>query len=231
MPGVSNHGVLLLLQPCGTGPQRRAARLSGHDGRDRATIEGYTAHVVGGGTRFMVAYPCASPRLDLKLKTFNEGRGHQGRSQRRCTAGSTGLARSAIRIWNHTTARRKSWLALAARRRTRESNSARSATRSRKDPNPISSYVEVGMDALNTEALPDPLGRHYRRSCAQRTQGVQPQNGVRQPLRRPVGIEIQHLGLPVVAHLQGSPTLNCGPIPLRRILATTGTNLQGVASR
>ncbi|MFG2873948.1 GMC oxidoreductase [Streptomyces sp. NPDC048337] len=45
------------------------------DGQDRVTIEGYTAQVVGGGTQL---YGGVSPRFtpdDLRLRSFNEGRG------------------------------------------------------------------------------------------------------------------------------------------------------------
>lgn len=44
------------------------------NGRDKATLEGYTAQVVGGGTQLYGAVHLRFSKLDFKLKTFNEGR-------------------------------------------------------------------------------------------------------------------------------------------------------------
>ena len=44
------------------------------NGDDKATIEGYTAQVVGGGTQLYGAVHLRFTPLDFKLKTFNEGR-------------------------------------------------------------------------------------------------------------------------------------------------------------
>lgn len=44
------------------------------NGKDKATLEGYTAQVVGGGTQLYGAVHLRFTPLDFKLKTFNEGR-------------------------------------------------------------------------------------------------------------------------------------------------------------
>jgi choline dehydrogenase-like flavoprotein len=44
------------------------------DNRDRVTIEGYTAQVVGGGTQIYGAVSLRFTETDLRLKSFNEGR-------------------------------------------------------------------------------------------------------------------------------------------------------------
>jgi choline dehydrogenase-like flavoprotein len=44
------------------------------DGRDRATIEGYTAQVIGGGTQLYGAVSLRFTPMDFRLKSFNEGR-------------------------------------------------------------------------------------------------------------------------------------------------------------
>jgi choline dehydrogenase-like flavoprotein len=44
------------------------------DGSDRATIEGYTAQVVGGGTQLYGGVSLRFSPVDLRLKSFNEGR-------------------------------------------------------------------------------------------------------------------------------------------------------------
>ncbi len=46
----------------------------GQDGRDRATIEGYTAQVVGGGTQLYGGVSFRFTPTDLQLRSFNEGR-------------------------------------------------------------------------------------------------------------------------------------------------------------
>jgi choline dehydrogenase-like flavoprotein len=47
----------------------------GTDGRDRATIEGYTAQVVGGGTQLYGGVSLRFTPTDLRLQSFNAGRG------------------------------------------------------------------------------------------------------------------------------------------------------------
>jgi choline dehydrogenase-like flavoprotein len=44
------------------------------DGRDRATLEGYTAQVVGGGTQLYGGVSLRFTPTDFRLKSFNEGR-------------------------------------------------------------------------------------------------------------------------------------------------------------
>ncbi|HEY0707580.1 MAG TPA: GMC family oxidoreductase, partial [Polyangia bacterium] len=44
----------------------------GADGRDRATIEGYTAQVVGGGTQIYGGVSLRFTPTDLRLKSFND---------------------------------------------------------------------------------------------------------------------------------------------------------------
>jgi choline dehydrogenase-like flavoprotein len=46
----------------------------GADGRDRATIEGYTAQVVGGGTQLYGGVSLRFTPIDLRLQSFNAGR-------------------------------------------------------------------------------------------------------------------------------------------------------------
>ncbi len=46
----------------------------GADGQDRATIEGYTAQVIGGGTQLYGAVSLRFAPMDFELKSFNENR-------------------------------------------------------------------------------------------------------------------------------------------------------------
>src|SRR2546421_727925 len=46
----------------------------GADGKDRATIEGYTAQVVGGGTQLYGGVSLRFTPTDLRLQSFNAGR-------------------------------------------------------------------------------------------------------------------------------------------------------------
>src|SRR5688572_9060391 len=46
----------------------------GPDGRDRATVEGYTCQVVGGGTQLYGGVSLRFTATDLRLASFNESR-------------------------------------------------------------------------------------------------------------------------------------------------------------
>ncbi|HZA17467.1 MAG TPA: hypothetical protein VE645_11355 [Pseudonocardiaceae bacterium] len=103
----------------------------GDDGLDRATIEGYTAQVVGGGTQLYGGVSLRFTPDDFRLASFNEGRTDlrddpTGDVQREAATG-----RSATTSWNRTTARPRTSSASTALARGSSSRRRRSTTRLR----------------------------------------------------------------------------------------------------
>ncbi|MFI9201184.1 GMC oxidoreductase [Streptomyces sp. NPDC053048] len=127
------------------------------DGADRVTIEGYTAQVVGGGTQL---YGGVSPRFtpdDLRLRSFNEGRGDL-----RGDPGGDVLREA--RDWPVDYAALEPYYTRAEElvgiNGTWEGQAKTpSADRYQPplEPNPISAYAAAGMDALGMRRYRTPL--------------------------------------------------------------------------
>ncbi|MEC4017868.1 GMC family oxidoreductase [Streptomyces sp. H27-D2] len=127
------------------------------DGRDRVTIEGYTAQVVGGGTQL---YGGVSPRFtpeDLRLRSFNEGR-----TDLREDPG--GEVRREARDWPVDYAELEPYYTRAeqlvgvngswdGQLKTPSADHYQPPL----SPNPISSYVAAGMDASGMRRYRTPL--------------------------------------------------------------------------
>ncbi|GHC32315.1 GMC oxidoreductase [Streptomyces cinnamoneus] len=127
------------------------------DGADRVTIEGYTAQVVGGGTQL---YGGVSPRFtpdDLRLRSFNEGRGDL-----RADPGGDVLREA--RDWPVDYAALEPYYTRAEEligiNGTWEGQ-AKTPSADRYQPplapNPISAYAAAGMDALGMRRYRTPL--------------------------------------------------------------------------
>lgn len=127
------------------------------DGRDYVTIEGYTAQVVGGGT---VHYGSVSLRfapLDFQLKSFNEGRTDLG-------ADPNGDIQREARDWPFDYDAIEPYYVLAERlighngsRENQFKPFSEVNYQTPLEPNPISRFVEVGMDALGMPRYRTPL--------------------------------------------------------------------------
>ncbi len=127
------------------------------DGLDRATIEGYTAQVIGGGTQLYGAVSLRFTPMDFELRSFNEGRndieqdpaGDVQREARDWPISYDDLepyyvkAEHLIGI-NGTTANQKKFFSEDSYQQPLSTN-------------PISSIVETGMDALGMERYRTPL--------------------------------------------------------------------------
>ena len=72
--GVANHGAAYFSSHVEPDLNDEPHIYRGADGRDRATIEGYTAQVVGGGTQLYGGVSLRFTPLDFRLRSFNEGR-------------------------------------------------------------------------------------------------------------------------------------------------------------
>jgi choline dehydrogenase-like flavoprotein len=74
IPGLANSGVSYYSSHVEPDINDEPHVYRGHAGQDYATIEGYTAQVVGGGTQLYGAVSLRFTPTDLQLKTFNESR-------------------------------------------------------------------------------------------------------------------------------------------------------------
>lgn len=74
IPGVVNQGEAFYSSHVEPDINDEPHIYRGADGQDRATIEGYTAQVVGGGTQLYGGVSLRFTPTDLRLQTFNAGR-------------------------------------------------------------------------------------------------------------------------------------------------------------
>ncbi|MFF9803209.1 hypothetical protein ACF1G3_38210 [Streptomyces rochei] len=173
------------------------------DGQDRVTIEGYTAQVAGGGTQL---YGGVSPRFtpdDLRLRSFNEGRGDL-----RDDPG--GEVRREARDWPVDYATLEPYYGKAEELVGIKGTWAGQAKTPSADhcqpplePNPISAYAAVGMDALGMLRYRTPLAVITRDHAPSSRTVPQDRESIKTAfvnlVRGPAGSEVQHLGLPPCA--------------------------------
>ncbi|MFM6896869.1 MAG: NAD(P)-binding protein, partial [Microcystis panniformis] len=74
VPGMANQGVAFYSSHVEPDINDEPHIYRGPDGKDRATIEGYTAQVVGGGTQLYGGVSLRFTPTDLRLQSFNAGR-------------------------------------------------------------------------------------------------------------------------------------------------------------
>lgn len=129
----------------------------GADGLDRATIEGYTAQVVGGGTQLYGAVSLRFSELDFRLASFNSNRSDLANDP------NNDVKRYA-RDWPISYADLEPYYCEAERLVGINGTRANQGKVFSLDhyqppypPNPISAYVEVGMDALGMPRYRTPL--------------------------------------------------------------------------
>lgn len=129
----------------------------GADGRDRATIEGYTAQVVGGGTQLYGAVSLRFSELDFRLASFNADRDDLADDP-------NGDIRRHARDWPIAYGDLEPYYSEAERLIGINGTRANQGKPFSVDhyqtpypPNPISRYVEIGMDALGMPRYRTPL--------------------------------------------------------------------------
>jgi choline dehydrogenase-like flavoprotein len=118
------------------------------DGNDYATIEGYTCQCIGGGTQHYGGVSLRYSALDFKLRSFNHGRTD-------LQADFTDDVRQELRDWPIEYGKFEKYYCVAEKlvgiNGTR-TNQIKKATEDNYQtplpPNPISEFVEKGMDAL-----------------------------------------------------------------------------------
>lgn len=128
-----------------------------YDGRDRATLEGYTAQVVGGGTQLYGAVSLRFSPDDFRLQTFNSRRNDLRNDP-------NGDVRREARDWpisydDLEPYYTKAELLVGINGTRANQLKPASADNYMKPlpPNPISTFIETGMDALNMPRYRTPL--------------------------------------------------------------------------
>ena len=127
------------------------------DGTDRATIEGYTAQVVGGGTQLYGAVSLRFSPLDFRLRSFNDGR-------RDLRDDPRGDVQREARDWPFGYNELEPYYAKAEELVGINGTRAGQLKPFSSDryqpplaPNPISRFIEGGMDALGMQRYRTPL--------------------------------------------------------------------------
>ena len=127
------------------------------DGRDYATIEGYTAQVVGGGTQLYGGVSLRFTPDDLRLQTFNAGRTD-------LRADPNGEVEREARDWPvsydelepfYSEAERV--VGLCGTRENQEKPASVDHYQPPLEPNPVSRFIAAGMDALGMKRYRTPL--------------------------------------------------------------------------
>lgn len=127
------------------------------DGTDYATIEGYTAQVVGGGTQLYGGVSLRFTPRDLTLRSFNEGRTIQN--------DPNGDIKREARDWPISYDELEKWYTIAetlvgingTQQNQLKTFSDPNSYQPPLTPNPISKHVEAGMDALGMKRYRTPL--------------------------------------------------------------------------
>lgn len=129
----------------------------GADGQDRATIEGYTAQVVGGGTQLYGAVSLRFSERDFELASFNAGRTD-------IASDPAGDVQRHARDWPISYAQLEPYYCEAERLVGINGTSANQGKPFSADnyqvpypPNQISTFVETGLDALGMPRYRTPL--------------------------------------------------------------------------
>ncbi len=155
--GVSNNGVSYYNSHVEPDLNDEPHVYRDEQGRDRATIEGYTAHVVGGGTQIYGGVSLRFSELDFKLKTVNQNRTN-------LKGDPNGDVRREARDWPISYKDLEPYYCKAEELVGLSGTSANQGKPFSKDsyqkpmpPNPISRYVEIGMDALGMKRYRTPL--------------------------------------------------------------------------
>lgn len=127
------------------------------DGRDYATLEGYTAQVIGGGTQLYGAVSLRFAPSDFKLKSFNEGRTDIANDP-------SGDVKREARDWPISYneiepfyCQAEEMVGLNGTSKNQIKPFSKDSYQKPLNPNPISQYVEVGMDALKMPRYRTPL--------------------------------------------------------------------------
>lgn len=157
VPGMSNFGQSYYSSHVEPDVNDEPHVYVGADNRDYVTLEGYTAQVIGGGTQLYGAVSLRFSESDFKLKSYNEGRSD-------IADDPNGDVKREARDWPISYNDLEPYYCKAEKLIGLNGTSANQGKRFSVDsyqtplkPNPISQYVEVGMDTLKMPRYRTPL--------------------------------------------------------------------------
>ncbi len=157
LPGIANRGEAFYSSHIEPDLNDEPHIYEGADGRDRATIEGYTAQAVGGGTQLYGAVSLRFSELDFALASFNADRND-------LLDDPNGDVRRHARDWPIGYAHLEAYYCEAERligingtRANQGKTFSAVHYQTPYAPNPISNFVAVGMDALRMPRYRTPL--------------------------------------------------------------------------
>jgi choline dehydrogenase-like flavoprotein len=157
VPGVANQGEPFFSSHVEPDLNDEPHVYLGEDGRDRVTIEGYTAQVVGGGTQLYGGVSLRFTPDDFRLSSFNAGRtdlrddpaGDVQREARDWPIGYDDLEPYYCKV--------EELVGINGTRQGQEKPASVEHYQPPLEPNPISRYVAAGMDALAMRRYRTPL--------------------------------------------------------------------------
>jgi choline dehydrogenase-like flavoprotein len=157
IPNVANRGVSYYCSHVEPDINDEPHVYRGSDGQDRATIEGYTAHLVGGGTQLYGSISLRFSPMDLRLKSVNDGRSDLRNDP-------NGEVQREARNWPISYEQLERYyceaeelLGINGTQGNQRKPFSRQTYQSPLQPNPISNHVERGMDALDMPRYRTPL--------------------------------------------------------------------------
>ncbi|HKX26557.1 MAG TPA: GMC family oxidoreductase [Blastocatellia bacterium] len=157
IPGVTNFGQSYYSSHVEPDLNDEPHVYRGNGGTDYATLEGYTAQVIGGGTQLFGAVSLRFTPTDLRLKSFNENRTDIRNDP-------TEDAKREARDWPISYEQLEPYYCQAEELvgingtiQGQVKHFSRDSYQTPLNPNPISQYVEVGMDALEMARYRTPL--------------------------------------------------------------------------
>ncbi len=157
VPGVANHGVAYFSSHVEPDVNDEPHIYRGPDGLDRATIEGYTAQVVGGGTQLYGGVSLRFTPLDFRLRSFNEGRGDlrdDPNDDIRREARDWPISYDDLEPYY---AKAEALIGINGTRENQKKPFSADHYQLPLSPNPISQHIERGMDALGMPCYRTPL--------------------------------------------------------------------------
>jgi choline dehydrogenase-like flavoprotein len=157
VPGMANNGDMFFSSHVEPDLNDEPHVYDGEDGRQRATIEGYTAQVVGGGTQLYGGVSLRFTPDDFRLASFNKGRTD-------LRDDPDGEVIREARDWPITYNDLEPYYCQAERlvgingtRDGQEKPTSAEHYQTPLDPNPISRFAAAGMDALGMRRYRTPL--------------------------------------------------------------------------
>jgi choline dehydrogenase-like flavoprotein len=234
VPGMANRGEAYFSSHVEPDLNDEPHVYEGADGRDRATIEGYTAQVVGGGTQLYGGVSLRFTPDDFRLATFNDGRTD-------LRDDPNGEVRREARDWPISYddlepyyCRTEQLVGINGSRDGQEKPASVDHYQRPLEPNPISRFAATGMDALGMRRYRTPLAVITQdHEPSGRTVPADPETIKTAFVNRygdPLGLK-SNTWVALLAPLVGRPNFELRPNCVVDLLSAEGTTVKTVHYR